>query len=143
MITCKLQSAQAVIVLNGVIVMRASGMQDKFVEMVSRFGLQFVLKHVEWQELREVPRFPSSLCPSHPLALPLVTEMLDQVIRLSPASRHVHIGADEVSIHPMYVYRWSKSVATRDVFKYLLFLYRKVCPPGVSEITLILALSVN
>ncbi|XP_046673115.1 hexosaminidase D-like [Homalodisca vitripennis] len=67
------------------------------IPLVQTFGhLEFVLKHGEWRELREVPHYPSSICPSHPLSLPLVTEMLDQMIQLSPAARHIHIGADEV-----------------------------------------------
>lgn len=58
--------------------------------------LQFVLKHAEWQNMREMLRYPSSICPSHPNTLPLVKEMLDQVIKQSPEIQFIHIGSDEV-----------------------------------------------
>lgn len=67
------------------------------IPLLQTFGhLEFVLKHPEWQNLREVLRYPSSVCPSHTSTLPLIKEMLDQVIKLSPDIQYIHIGSDEV-----------------------------------------------
>jgi hypothetical protein len=61
------------------------------------YCFQFVLKHDAFRSLREVESFPSSLCPSHSEAIPLVQAMLTQVINLHPNLTTLHIGADEVS----------------------------------------------
>ncbi|XP_073973907.1 hexosaminidase D-like [Rhodnius prolixus] len=68
------------------------------VPLVQTFGhLEFVLRHEKWAYLREVSRYPSSLCPSHPDSLRLVTTMIDQVIEKAPVTpSFFHIGADEV-----------------------------------------------
>uniref|UniRef100_A0AAU8KYZ5 beta-N-acetylhexosaminidase n=1 Tax=Sogatella furcifera TaxID=113103 RepID=A0AAU8KYZ5_SOGFU len=67
------------------------------VPLVQTFGhLEFVLKHPEWRHLREVSKYPSSMCPSHPEALELVTTMLDQILTMIPDTKYIHIGADEV-----------------------------------------------
>lgn len=60
--------------------------------------MEFVLKYPEWAGLREMDSLPSSMCPSHPEALPLVQALLKQVLALHrPAQlNYVHIGADEV-----------------------------------------------
>lgn len=60
--------------------------------------MEFVLKYPEWAGLRELDSLPSSMCPSHPEALPLVQALLKQVLALHrPAHlNYIHIGADEV-----------------------------------------------
>lgn len=59
--------------------------------------LQFVLKHDKFRGLREVENFPGSICPSNLESLPLVQNMLEQVIKMHPNITKLHIGADEVS----------------------------------------------
>ncbi|XP_063234522.1 hexosaminidase D-like isoform X2 [Bacillus rossius redtenbacheri] len=67
------------------------------VPLVQTFGhLEFVLKHEEWRPLREVEAYPSSMCPSHPRALPLVTSLIKQIVDFHPDIQYLHIGADEV-----------------------------------------------
>ncbi|XP_014239918.1 hexosaminidase D-like [Cimex lectularius] len=68
------------------------------VPLVQTFGhLEFVLRHEKWAYLREVSNFPSSMCPSHPEAVQLVTSMIDQVMAKVPKRPiYFHIGADEV-----------------------------------------------
>lgn len=61
--------------------------------------LQFVLKHDKWRALREVEAYPSSMCPSHPEALTLVTSLIKQVVEFHPDIQYLHIGADEVCKH--------------------------------------------
>lgn len=58
--------------------------------------LQFVLKCDEWRSLREVDHFPSSICPSNPRTLPLVTSLIRQIVTFHPDIQYLHIGADEV-----------------------------------------------
>lgn len=58
--------------------------------------LQFVLKHDEWSSLREVDRFPSSMCPSNPGSLPLVKSLIRQIVSFHPDIQYLHIGADEI-----------------------------------------------
>lgn len=60
--------------------------------------LQFVLKHKEWTGLREVAGYPSSMCPSHPGALPLLTSLIRQIVEFHPDIQYIHIGADEVKL---------------------------------------------
>ena len=45
---------------------------------------------------REVEEQPFALCPRNPKSLPLVEELVGQVLQLHPDIRHIHIGADEV-----------------------------------------------
>ncbi|XP_075231653.1 hexosaminidase D-like [Lycorma delicatula] len=67
------------------------------VPLIQTFGhFEFVLKHDQWKNLREINNYPSSLCPSNPDSLNLVISMLDQVINMMPSIRYIHIGADEV-----------------------------------------------
>jgi hypothetical protein len=68
--------------------------------------LQFVLKHDKWRALREVEAYPSSMCPSHPEAVSVVTSLIKQVVEFHPDIQYLHIGADEVRKH----------VSTMDVF---------------------------
>lgn len=70
------------------------------IPLVQTFGhLEYLLKHEEWQCLREVPRFPSSICPSHPNTQDVIWEMVKQVIDFHSDNsdlEYLHIGSDEV-----------------------------------------------
>ncbi|XP_011503259.1 PREDICTED: hexosaminidase D-like [Ceratosolen solmsi marchali] len=58
--------------------------------------MEFVLKHSEWKVLREVPTFPSSICPSNPETQSLVKSMIRQIVEFHSDIKYLHIGADEV-----------------------------------------------
>lgn len=67
------------------------------IPLVQTFGhFEFVLKHEAFCHLRELPMYPMTLCPSNEGSLEVVTQMVDQVLRLHPDSKWFHIGADEV-----------------------------------------------
>uniref|UniRef100_A0A146KRY0 beta-N-acetylhexosaminidase n=1 Tax=Lygus hesperus TaxID=30085 RepID=A0A146KRY0_LYGHE len=68
------------------------------VPLVQTFGhLEFVLRHDKYAYLREVSKYPSSICPSHPDTMMLITNMVDQVMgKVSKPIQYFHIGADEV-----------------------------------------------
>lgn len=67
------------------------------IPLVQTFGhMEFVLKLDRYKDLREVPHYPQVLCPTHNKTLPLIYEMINQVISAHPASKYLHIGADEV-----------------------------------------------
>ncbi|KPP72315.1 hypothetical protein Z043_108696 [Scleropages formosus] len=67
------------------------------IPLVQVFGhLEFVLKHKNFTQLREVTMFPNSLNPLVPGARALVVEMAAQVLSKHPETRWFHIGADEV-----------------------------------------------
>ncbi|XP_046409312.1 hexosaminidase D [Neodiprion pinetum] len=69
----------------------------EIIPLIQTFGhFEFVLKLEKYKDLREVARYPQVLCPSHNKTLPLLYEMLDQVIGAHPNIKHFHIGADEV-----------------------------------------------
>ncbi|XP_026772626.3 beta-N-acetylhexosaminidase isoform X2 [Pangasianodon hypophthalmus] len=69
----------------------------ELIPLVQVFGhLEFVLKHGQFFNLREVADFPNSLNPLVPGSLKLVKEMLTQVLKKHPQARWFHIGADEV-----------------------------------------------
>ncbi|XP_060748330.1 beta-N-acetylhexosaminidase isoform X3 [Tachysurus vachellii] len=69
----------------------------ELIPLVQVFGhLEFVLKHGQFFDLREVYDFPNSLNPSHPESLQLIEEMLTQVLMKHPQTKWFHIGADEV-----------------------------------------------
>lgn len=60
------------------------------------YFFQFVLKHKKYVQYREVPLFPSSICPSHPDTFELITDLIEQVIEFHVGLKYIHIGADEV-----------------------------------------------
>lgn len=67
------------------------------IPLIQTFGhLEFILKLEKYKDLREMYRYPQSICPTHNKSLPLLFEMIDQVIVAHPSSKYLHIGADEV-----------------------------------------------
>ncbi|XP_014288128.1 hexosaminidase D isoform X2 [Halyomorpha halys] len=71
------------------------GMQ--VIPLIQTFGhMEHVLKLNDWKHLRELPDFPSDLCPSNPGSILLVEEMITQVVMMHPGIKFIHIGGDEV-----------------------------------------------
>ena len=67
------------------------------VPLVQTFGhLEFVLKHDKFKNLRATPDNPTSLCVMNKGSLPLVKDMISDIMRLHSNSRFVHLGGDEV-----------------------------------------------
>ncbi|XP_078048556.1 hexosaminidase D [Augochlora pura] len=67
------------------------------IPLVQTFGhMEFVLKLDAYKDYREVPHYPQVLCPTYNKTLPLIFEMIDQVVAAHPTVKHLHIGADEV-----------------------------------------------
>ncbi|NQX68692.1 family 20 glycosylhydrolase [Paenibacillus alba] len=56
--------------------------------------VDYMLKHQEYAHLREAG-LTFQLCPCHPGSLELVKKMIDEIVAWHPASRYIHIGADE------------------------------------------------
>lgn len=78
--------------------LEAAGANDLVVvPLVQTFGhLEFVLKHKEFAHLRETEHFTNSLCPNNKDSVPMVVELVDQVLALHPGIKWFHIGGDEV-----------------------------------------------
>lgn len=75
----------------------ANKMHLKVIPLVQTFGhMEFLLKLRPWKHLREVPKYPQVLCPSHNQTLPLLLQLVEQVLEAHPNSNMLHIGADEV-----------------------------------------------
>ncbi|CAH1397086.1 unnamed protein product [Nezara viridula] len=71
------------------------GMQ--VIPLVQTFGhMEHVLKLNDWKHLRELPDFPSDLCPSNSGSIQLIEEMITQVVMMHPGIKYIHIGGDEV-----------------------------------------------
>ncbi|XP_073246038.1 hexosaminidase D-like [Porites lutea] len=67
------------------------------IPLVQTFGhLEFVLKHKEFSHLRETEHYTNSVCPSNKGSVPMVLELIDQVLALHPDIKWFHIGGDEV-----------------------------------------------
>ncbi|KAG8227211.1 hypothetical protein J437_LFUL003417 [Ladona fulva] len=67
------------------------------IPLIQTFGhLEFVLKLRQYKHLRESPRFPQAICPTHEESFPLIKTMIDQVMELHPSVHSIHLGADEV-----------------------------------------------
>ncbi|CAG0896354.1 unnamed protein product, partial [Darwinula stevensoni] len=69
------------------------------IPLVQTFGhLEFVLKTREFESLRESPGDPQALCPSDNESRAMVTETIDQVMRVHRryGPTHLHVGCDEV-----------------------------------------------
>lgn len=75
----------------------ARSMNLKIIPLIQTFGhMEFILKLKEWKHLREVPKYPLVICPSHNETLILLRELIEQMIKAHPYSNMIHIGADEV-----------------------------------------------
>ncbi|QQP50186.1 Hexosaminidase Dlike [Caligus rogercresseyi] len=67
------------------------------IPLIQTFGhMEHVLKLKEFADLREVPIYPQSICPSQEKSFEVITQMIDQVFSLHPRSKWLHIGLDEV-----------------------------------------------
>lgn len=73
---------------------------ENFIEVIplqQTFGhLEYVLKHPQYRRLRETPEAPGEMCPLREGAFGLAAKLLDEIARLHPGSRYLHIGCDEV-----------------------------------------------
>lgn len=61
--------------------------------------MEFVLKHLQFNELRELPTFPNALCPSNDRCMQLIKQMVEQVVSLHSKYLpldYIHLGGDEV-----------------------------------------------
>lgn len=75
---------------------RAEELGLEVVPLVQTFGhLEWLLKHERCAALREAG-FWNLLCPNHADVMPQLERWLDEVIRLHPGGRYVHVGLDEV-----------------------------------------------
>lgn len=75
----------------------AKNLNLKIIPLIQTFGhMEFILKLKKWKHLREVPKYPLVICPSHNETLTVLSEIIEQVINAHPYSDMIHIGADEV-----------------------------------------------
>lgn len=73
------------------------GNNIKVIPLVQTFGhLEFALKLPSFSYLREIPEMPLALCPSQEDSQVLVRSMIDQIMKLHPDVKNLHIGCDEV-----------------------------------------------
>lgn len=77
---------------------RAAELGIEVVPLVQCFGhMQNVLSRKRFRSMREVPEAVGDLCPSHPGAVPLVLEMIEDVLETHGGRiRRFHLGGDEV-----------------------------------------------
>lgn len=87
------------------------------IPLVQTFGhMEFLLKLSGFENLREIPQYPQVICPTHTSTLNIISDMLEQIISAHPASKLIHIGADEVyfigqcerCLETMNKYSWSR-----------------------------------
>ena len=64
------------------------------IPLIQTFGhVEFILKSEKFRHLREVMEDPQSYCPSKPGTMEVISEMIDQVIKLNSNFRLNSIGA--------------------------------------------------
>lgn len=69
----------------------------EIIPLVQTLGhFECVLKHVEFQHLRETKQYPNMVCPLLEDSQELVKRMITQVLDLHPHIRTLHLGGDEV-----------------------------------------------
>ncbi|GLH02851.1 Hexosaminidase domain-containing protein [Gryllus bimaculatus] len=69
----------------------------EIIPLIQTFGhLEFVLKLEKFSNLREVPKYPQVVCPSNNDTFPVLAMMINQIMKLHPHIKHLHIGCDEV-----------------------------------------------
>lgn len=67
------------------------------VPLVQTFGhLEFVLKHDQFKKIRATPDDFFALCPSNKDSLAIVKMIINDIMRLHPRSKWIHLGGDEV-----------------------------------------------
>eukprot|EP00002_Diphylleia_rotans_P033474 TRINITY_DN7119_c0_g1_i1.p1 TRINITY_DN7119_c0_g1~~TRINITY_DN7119_c0_g1_i1.p1 ORF type:complete len:537 (+),score=88.46 TRINITY_DN7119_c0_g1_i1:314-1924(+) len=75
----------------------ARELQLRVIPLIQTFGhLEFMLKHPEFSELRELKDDFSSLCPLHSDSGAVIRELVDEVLFFHEGCDTIHIGADEV-----------------------------------------------
>ncbi|XP_063237565.1 hexosaminidase D-like [Bacillus rossius redtenbacheri] len=88
------------------------------IPLIQTFGhLEFLLKLQKFSDMREVPKYPQVICPSHNATFSLLTAMIDQIVKMHPGIKYLHIGCDEVyylgecirCAMAMVDHKWSKT----------------------------------
>uniref|UniRef100_W5N1I5 beta-N-acetylhexosaminidase n=1 Tax=Lepisosteus oculatus TaxID=7918 RepID=W5N1I5_LEPOC len=76
---------------------KSSGLE--VIPLIQTFGhMEFVLKHRQFSDLREVSFYPSAINPHRQQSLELLQAITDQVMALHPEAQCLHLGADEVHL---------------------------------------------
>lgn len=92
------------------------------IPLVQTFGhLEFVLKLEDFKDMREVFTYPQVICPTHSKTLPLLMDMISEIIEAHPNSKFIHIGADEV-YYLGYCDRCANLMSKYNLSKNMLFL---------------------
>lgn len=69
----------------------------KIIPLIQIFGhMEFILKLVDFKDLREVSSYPEVICPTHKDTAFLLVTMIQQIVKAHPDSEMIHIGTDEV-----------------------------------------------
>jgi len=76
---------------------KAAELKLEVVPLIQSFGhLEFVLKHRKNRNLREKAEFLMDICPLHDDAAKTIIGLFEDVLRLHPGIKRVHLGGDEV-----------------------------------------------
>lgn len=111
------------------------------IPLIQTFGhLEFFLKLKQNIEMREVFSNAGSLCPTHNNTVKVLHAMIDQVVRMHPKLKYLHIGSDEVyelgrcarCIEKMKVENWNRGQLflnhVKNVARYVRTAYPHVMP---------------
>lgn len=104
------------------------------IPLVQTIGhMEFVLKHDQWKGLREVESYPSSMCPSNSATMPLVRDMVKQILAFHEGIQYIHIGADEVCFFGLWslILRFIFSVKNYCSYRIFLLICSKVWHLGL------------